>query len=129
MCNYTLSFWTKLTNSRGLVTRCITTFLYCSSSPWGIKSSLQTHNNLISLCVYRLSVCHLSWKPTISLTHPVAQLLVFIWILKGGFWHPSALWTTMMTKCIIQWCLPQYYYIKGIQKGWRYFCGYPIYVA
>ena len=37
------------------------------------------------------------------------------------FWPPSALWTTMITKCIIQWCLPKYYYIKKNAKGFRVF--------
>ena len=90
-------------------------------------------------------ICHLSvLKTHLSLTHPVAQLMFFLrgvgikiesgclqkgcLILKRGLLPHSALWTTMVTKCIIEWCLPKYHYIK-IWKDWRYFCGYRVYVA
>ena len=132
-----IKLWVKLTTSRRLVSRWITTFLYWSSSPWGIQSSLQTHSNLISLCVCVVclfAIC-LFWNLTTSLTHPFAQLLFFLGrgrgvgikiekeglILKGGFWPPFILWITIMAKCIIQWNLPKYHYIKRIYEELKVF--------
>ena len=80
-----------------------------------------------SHCV-SLSGCHLSFLKThISLTDPgMFGIKIEREVWRKGVLTPSALWITMMTKCIIQWCLPEYYYIK---KSGRYFCGYPVYIA